>query len=78
MSNLSNNSPLVSIVTPMHNAGPFLYKTIQSVLNQTYANYEWIIVDDKSTDDSLKVVKAIKNSRIHVIEREIDKGTAHA
>ena len=78
MDKTNNQLPLVSIVTPMYNAEPYLSKTIKSVLNQTYKNFEWIVVDDKSTDDSLAVIKIINDPRIHIIERKRNKGTAHA
>lgn len=73
-----NTLPLVSIVTPMYNAEPFLANTIKSVLNQTYTNYEWIVVDDKSTDNSLEMIKEVNDPRIYIIERKRNKGTAHA
>lgn len=47
----------VSIITPLYNAGEFLEPCIQSVLNQTHQNWEMIMVDDQSTDDSLKIAK---------------------
>ena len=78
MNNKQSTSPLVSIVTPLYNAEPYLSKTIKSVLNQTYTNFEWIVVDDKSTDDSLAMINVIKDPRIIVIERKRNKGTAHA
>lgn len=48
--------PLVSIVTPCYNAGRFISQTINSVISQTYNNWEMIIVDDCSTDDSEQII----------------------
>lgn len=47
---------LVSIVTPTYNCGRFIAETIESVINQTYKNWEMIIVDDCSTDDTQLIV----------------------
>ncbi len=48
---------LVSIITPIYNGEKFVEQTIQSVFAQTYDNYEWIIVDDGSTDKSYEVIE---------------------
>ena len=48
---------LVSVITPTYNCGKFIAETIKSVQNQTYKNFEMIIVDDCSTDDTETVVK---------------------
>ena len=74
------NSDLVSIIMPLYNYGRFLEPAVNSVINQTYKNWELIIVDDCSKDDSyaqaLKLSK--KDSRIKVIKLSKNGGTAAA
>ena len=48
--------PMVSIIIPVHNAGRFIEDTIRSIMSETYSNWEIILVNDHSTDDSLKRV----------------------
>lgn len=61
---------LVSIVMPVYNAGIYLAQSIQSVLNQTYSNWELLIVDDCSTDNSADIIKsfASQDGRIHYLK----------
>lgn len=55
---------LVSIITPTYNCGRFIAKTIDSVLAQTYRNWEMLIIDDCSTDNTKAVVEQYSDSRI--------------
>lgn len=57
MTMLSNNRPLISIVTPVYNAEKFLEETVGSIQNQTYQNWELLLVDDGSTDNSLQIAE---------------------
>ena len=66
----------VSIIVPMYNAEKFIGKTIESVLSQTYENWEMLIMNDVSTDNSLAVVNeyAKKDDRIKVLNTEKNMG----
>ncbi len=68
---------LVSIIMPSWNTGKFISKSIQSVINQTYQNWELLIVDDCSTDDTDEVVKPfLADSRIKYYKNEKNCGAA--
>ena len=60
-----NETPLVSIVLPTYNRAHLIGESIQSVINQTYANWELIIVDDGSTDNTTDVISEFEDIRIH-------------
>jgi len=65
LSNIHKHKPLVSILTLVYNHSAFIEQTIDSVLNQTLQNWEWIILDDGSTDGTGEMIRNIKDSRIH-------------
>jgi len=56
--------PVFSVVIPLYNKENYIKNTIDSVLNQTFRDFEIIVVNDGSTDDSLKIVEQIEDSRI--------------
>ncbi|WP_332025610.1 glycosyltransferase family 2 protein [Kaistella sp.] len=70
--------PEVSIITPVFNSSKFLEETIASVLNQTFTDWEWMITDDKSTDNSVEIIQKIKDSRIKLILSDKNGGAGHA
>lgn len=61
------NEPLVSIITITRNRGILIHRAIESILNQTYANFEYIIVDGASTDNTKEIVNTYNDSRIKFI-----------
>lgn len=65
-----NTNKLISVIIPLYNKEKYVAETIKSVLNQTYANFELIIVNDGSTDNSLKVVEKFKDKRIRIFSKE--------
>ena len=71
-------SPLATVVIPAYNQAKFLAQTIQSVLNQTYPNYELIVVNDASTDNSANVILEFNDNRIHSLEHKVNKGSDKA
>jgi len=61
------NGPVVSVIIPTYNGESYLGKAIQSVLNQTYSNFELIIIDDGSVDNTTGVVEQFSDPRIKFI-----------
>jgi glycosyltransferase involved in cell wall biosynthesis len=77
---IADSQPLVSVIIPTHNRADLLPRAIKSVFNQTYDNYEIIVVDDGSTDDTGTVVKALcddYDERLRFI-RQINQGSCAA
>lgn len=80
MKNNKNKELLVSIIIPIYNSEKFLEKTINSVINQTLSNWELLLVDDCSVDDSYKIASeyAKKDKRIKYFNLEKNSGAAVA
>lgn len=74
------NDPLVSIITPCFNASETLGKTVVSIMEQTFPDWELLLVDDCSSDDTCKKAKAFsaKDSRIKLIRQPQNGGAARA
>ncbi len=70
---MNKQEPLVSIITVVYNGEKYLEETIQSIINQTYENIEYIIIDGGSTDGTLDIVKKYEN-KISYWVSEADKG----
>lgn len=68
------NSPLVSVVMPAYNAAIFLAEAIDSILSQSYTNFEFIILNDGSVDETAAIVKSYPDKRIQFINFEENRG----
>lgn len=73
-------SELVSIITPSYNSAAYIAEMIESILAQTYTNWELLITDDCSTDDSVKIIEsyATKDSRIKLFRLASNSGAGIA
>ena len=60
-----SSSPFFSVIIPTYNRANLLKKAVQSVLNQTFQDWELIVVDDGSDDGTKKYITSVKDTRIH-------------
>lgn len=70
--------PEVSVIIPTYNRAHLVARAINSVLNQTYSDFELIVVDDGSSDNTQEVIKSIADNRIKYIRHNINKGGSAA
>lgn len=71
-------SPEVSIIIPAYNSEKYIGKAINSILNQTYTNFEAIVIDDASRDRTLKIVTSFRDRRIKIIKNRFNLGASAA
>ena len=69
-----SHRPAISVIMPVYNTAQFLREAIDSIINQTFTDFEFIIIDDASTDGSKEISKTYTDHRIILIENEINKG----
>ena len=62
-------NPAVSIIIPTYNQANFIDKAINSALKQTYQDFEIIVIDDGSTDDTEEIMKGFKDKRVKYIKK---------
>lgn len=64
----------VTVFIPVYNAEKYLRETLESILNQSYVDFELLIIDDGSTDDSINIINSFNDSRINLIKNEKNMG----
>jgi glycosyltransferase involved in cell wall biosynthesis len=66
--------PLISVILPVYNAAPYLKEAIESILNQSFTDFELLVIDDASTDNSVSIIKSFNDNRIVLFEKSINTG----
>ena len=74
----TENNPTVSIIIPTYNRSRLIARAVKNVLNQTYQDFELIIVDDGSTDGTREVVAGFSDERIRYVQHDKNRGEAAA
>ena len=69
--------PRISVIIPVYNKEKYIAKTLQSVLSQTFTDFELIVIDDGSTDNSAQIIKSFSDERIRFFSQE-NAGVSHA
>ena len=67
-------SPLVSVLMSVYNGKRYLRESIESILDQTFQDFEFVIVDDASTDNSVDIIRSYRDSRIRLVENDQNLG----
>ncbi len=67
-------APKVSVIMPVYNAEKYVSQAIESTLNQTFRRFELLMIDDASTDNSLKIMRLYQDSRIKILENDKNLG----
>jgi len=70
--------PVVSVIVPAYNTKPYIARALTSVLDQTFADFEIIVVDDASTDGTADVARSLGDPRVRVLTSEVNRGAAVA
>ncbi|OIQ22725.1 glycosyltransferase [Lacinutrix sp. MedPE-SW] len=70
--------PLISVVLPVYNVERYIKEALDSVLKQTIQDFEILVIDDCSTDDTIKIVEAYNEDRIKIVRKEENKGLIHS
>lgn len=70
------SSPVISVVMPAYNCAGFLRESLDSLLNQTFSDFELIIINDGSTDNTADIIRSYKDARIRYLENSKNEGLA--
>lgn len=76
---MMENNGLVSVIMPAYNSAAFISESIQSVVAQSYVNWELLVIDDASIDSTKEIIQQFtkKDARIHLLANAVNKGTHH-
>lgn len=64
------HTPKITVLMPVYNGEKYISEAIDSILNQTFSDFEFLIIDDGSTDNSCEIIKSYKDKRIYLVKNE--------
>ena len=70
--------PKVTVLMPVYNGEKYLHEAIDSILNQTFTDFEFLIIDDGSTDNSLKIINSYQDPRVRLFQNFTNQGIAYS
>jgi glycosyltransferase involved in cell wall biosynthesis len=73
-----NNNSKVTVLMPVYNSEKYLKEAMESILNQTYQDFEFLIIADPSTDNSIQIIKSYNDSRINLVQNEQKLGLVNS
>lgn len=71
---IADNKVTVSVIMSVYNEALYIYDAVMSICNQSFKDFEFIIFDDCSTDDTVKIIEQINDARIILVKNKINKG----
>jgi glycosyltransferase involved in cell wall biosynthesis len=74
MDTIVKSTPTITVLMPVFNCELYIKEAVDSILNQTYTDFEFIIIDDASTDGTVSIIKSYNDVRIQLIEKSINSG----
>ncbi len=74
MDTIINPVPKITVLMPVYNCELYIKEAIDSILNQTFSDFEFLIIDDVSVDKTVSIIKEYKDSRIQLIEKPVNSG----
>ncbi len=69
LQSLGNNTPTITVVMSVYNGGQFLKAAAQSILDQTFSDFEFIVIDDGSSDTSAELIRKLKDPRVRLVHQ---------
>lgn len=69
-----NHKPKITVLLPVYNCELYIQIAVESILNQTHTDFEFLIIDDASTDGTLSILKSLNDNRIQLIEKPVNSG----
>jgi glycosyltransferase involved in cell wall biosynthesis len=69
--------PRIGVLMPVYNVAPFIKESIQSILDQSFSDFELLIIDDCSTDETFNIIQSFQDNRIKLIRNDVNKGLVY-